>query len=292
MQRDENGEVLKLGPPASGELTIKVDPAAVSAPFAAGTQTLLPGSAIHDRRHLDQDLTLFVYKGQGRITVNERSLAVAPGIMLHVPRGTWYAARNTGTGLFQIAWVGSPGIELFFRDLSGLGSSPSEQALQEVAQRHHVEFRAPAVLPAPAGSRPHRHQRGRRGGGRPRMQPAPSSTVVPPVIGAAPISSAPAATPHRHRDRGPRRRRGGAGLRRPPAAPGIKPLPSVKAPQSSQRSGRPPQRSRNPRKVKEVYMGGQWIKVEGDGPAIAPSRKRLDPNRNRDDDTPPLSFTL
>lgn len=277
--REEAGEILKLGPPASGEIAIRIDPGAAAAPFAAGTQTLLPGSAIHDRRHLDQDLTLFVHKGQGRVTLNERSMAVAPGVMLHVPRGSWYALRNTGTGLFQIAWVGSPGIELFFRDLSRVGMSPSPPALHELAQRHHVEFRPATAAPIPADPRRHRRHRGRRGGGR-RPPPAPSSTAAPPIVIAAPVGSAPAAAPRVHRDRGPHRRRGNAGPRT---------IPPAKAPQSGQRSGRAPQR---PRKVKEVYMGGRWIRVEGDGPVIAPRRARPDPNRNRDDDTPPLSVAL
>ena len=333
LRAPEHGEVVKLGPPAAGEVIITVDPASAGTAFAAGIQTFLPGAHMPVHRHLDRDVVLFVSKGQGRVTLNERILNVVPGAMLHVPRGAWSGVRNTGTGAFQIAWVSAPpGLEAWFRDLSRLGASPSADVLNELAQRHRIEFRPAAdEAPRPAGA--HRHQRrgGRRGrGGRgpARLsasgpQATPSSVPLEPV---SPLSIAPAASRHPRGHRRRHRRRGGA----PPA---LAPAP---APQSS-RPGRQPsgwrhslgrqpigrrhslagedsagsvagkdspgsvagrprsaQRHR-PRRVKEVYMSGRWVRVEGEGPVIAsgPQRPgRLGPKPHGDDEPPAIPFSV
>ena len=212
LRAPEHGEVVKLGPPAAGEVIITVDPASAGTTFSAGTQTLLPGAQVLVHRHLDRDVVLFVSKGQGRVTLNERILNVVPGVMLHVPRGAWSGVRNTGTGAFQIAWVSAPpGLEAWFRDLSRLGASPSADVLKELALRHRVEFRPAADEPRPAG-RHHRRRRGGRGGrgGRgPARLNSPGSPAMPssvPLEPAAPPSVAPAAPAAPTAPRGPRRR--------------------------------------------------------------------------------------
>jgi len=250
----QKGEVLKLGPPASGEVVITIDPGSTGTAFAAGTQTLLSGAECPVQKHLDQDLVLFVHKGQGRATLNERVIVVVPGAMLYVPRGAWHGLRNTGTGTLQIAWVSAPpGLEAFFRDLSRASASPSAQALQELAQRHRIEFGQAADAPA-ASSAPHRHRRRRRGrGGASRRQ---QTGTAPAVSAPSPAQSSP---------------RSDAGRQRPP-------------------------RGRHRRRIKEVYMSGRWIQVEGEGPVIAPGRQpgQRGEQRRDDDETPggPLSVPL
>ena len=339
----EQGEVLKLGPPAAGEVTIAVDPNASATAFAAGTQTLRPGAEIPVQRHLDRDVALFVHKGQGRATLNERSLIVLPGAMLYVPRGAWHGVHNTGTGDLQIAWVSSPGVEVFFRDLSRAGASPSAQVLQELAQRHRIEFRPATAAPVPAA----RHHRGHRGGRQHRVgrtparpgssesvatppparieasSPTPVSPGVGPVSSTVPDASAASRAPHghsrrRHR-RGASRQPGGwrhsltgkdspgsvAGQRpTPPAAPPehrdkTGGAPSVPLPASTSGSARPgagrqqPPRGRYRRRIKEVYMGGQWVQVEGEGPTIAPRSPRpgrRGPKQDGDGEPPGVSL--
>lgn len=343
----DQGEVLKLGPPATGEVIIAVDPSAGATPFAAGTQTLRPGAEIPVQRHLDRDAALFVHKGQGRATLNGRSILVLPGAMWSVPRGAWHGVRNTGTGDLQIVWVSSPGLEVFFRELSRAGAAPtsSGQVLQELALRYGIEFRqaaeakgihtersagterVPADAPAPAP----RRRRGRRGGRRHRggRTPAPAnssgSVAIPPTArmeassatrvasGADPVSST---SPHALAvPRAPggqrRRRRPGsvAGPRpTPPAAPQqpraqAGAAPSVPPPASTSGSSRPsagrqpPPRGRHQRRVREVYMSGQWVRVEGEGPVIAPGSswaRRRGPKRGGDGEPPgvPLSVPL
>lgn len=299
-------------------------------------------------KHLDQDRVLFVHKGQGRATVNERVVLVVHGAMLYVPRGAWHSLRNTGTGALEIAWASSPpGVEDYFRDLSHVGASPSAQALQELAQRHRIEFRQATEAPAASGHRHHGRRGGRRhrGGRGPASSAAPgqgtivSSTSAQPSstasgvsgVGPAP-STTPAAPAASSAPRGRRRRRRGhggsrqpSGLRHslagedsagsvagqqltPPATvqrrreEGARPpAPVTPAPASGsarpdvgrQRSSRRPR----PRRVREVYMGGRWIQVEGEGTVIAPGRmgpEHRGRKRGEKDEPPntPLSVSL
>ena len=289
-----------------------VDPGSAGTAFAAGTQTLSPGAEIPVHKHLGRDAMLFVHKGQGRAILNERVINVVPGAMLHVPRNVWYSVRNTGTGALQIAWASSPpGLELFFRELSRLGGAPSAQALQELGQRYGIEFRpATEAPPVPEG----RRHRGRRGGrGRGRRPPTPptaaaSPSTLSPASGApsSVVSAAPAAPhapdPHRRRHR----RRGGTGRRSaPPVAAqgphepsaGTAPVsPSAPTPRPQRPAGGRPRSGslHRRRRVKEVYMGGRWVRVEGDGPVIAPGRQpgRRDPKRGEDDEPPPIRLSV
>ena len=308
----QKAEVVKLGPPASGEVTITVDPALAGTSFAAGTYALQPKAEIPAHRLMGRDELMVICKGQGRAILGEQSLIVVPGSLVFVPRGTWQGLRNTGTGLLQFVWVASPpGQETLFRELGRAGSAPSPEALQEIAQRHGLEFRAPGVTPSPAeapvsgGRRRHRGGRRHRGRDRAAAPTAPSAQA----LAAASMTPAPAAPPssataspvvpgdasRKRRHRGGRGRRRGAapsGGAPPPAASPSSPAAPARRQETKggasaagrRRSGRPHFRGR----PKEVYMGGQWVRVQGDEPVIAPGREQM---RRRakpsDDDEPP-----
>lgn len=324
------GEVLKLGPPAAGEVVIKVDSQQAGAPFAAGTRTLLPGAEIPSHRHLHRHEILFVHKGQGRVILDGQSMTALPGTMIIVPKQSWWSLRNTGTGLLHLAWVSEPGgVEVFFRELSSAGTSAGPDALKEIAQRHGIELGAEdaVVAQAPEPGRRHRRRRGGRGHGGP-ARPAPQTSSAPQSQAAAspapaqpamdrPLPSLPASsrgagqagglpaprgggvsTSVRQAGGRRRRRRGrGGGSGRPPAqqqpAAGTGPVvPPVAAgaragsgsgPKppavGAARPGGPPARrgerkggGGRPRRfgrVKEVYMGGKWVRVVGEGPVIS-----------------------
>lgn len=281
----ETGEVLKLGPPCAGQVVIKVDPALTGATFSAGIQTLLPGAEIPVQRHLQRDLVWFIHKGQGRAVLEDAGTTVVPGVMLSVPRQAWHGLRNTGTGALEFAWVAAPaGFEVFARALSRLGPAPDAAAVQELAHRHGIEYRPGGgpVQPPPRGRR--RGRGGRRRGTRPQTAaaqppahapgPSPSVPSRPVTAPAIPSGQTPpgASSPRRRRRR---RGRGGKGGGQPPAqraaqlsAPQTRPSPAPRGPrQERSRGGR--RQGRGWGRVKEVYMGGRWVRVSGEGPVIA-----------------------
>ena len=266
-------ELLKLGPPATGEIFIKVDPKRTGATFAMGTESLAPGAAIPVHRHLSQDEVLFIYKGQGRATLEGKSMTVLPGVMLYVPRNAWHGLRNTGTGLLQFTWTSAPpGIEEFFRAVSRLGPSSDAASMQAIAQRHGLEFHPTGETVAatgPATGQRHRRRRGRGGGGRgqPQTQPTPTAAQPAPPVLVSPAPPQPAAAPaagQPRRGRRPRHRGRHGRPSQPAATPGAsspspKPLrPPTAAPR---RQGGASRHYRG--RVKEVYMDGRWVQVTG-----------------------------
>lgn len=258
-----------------------------------GTYAIPPGGALPAHRHLDREVVWFVHKGQGRATVEGRSATILPGMTVTVPRQRWCSLRNTGTGLLQLAWTASPtGLEALFRELAQPGTPASPTALQDVGRRHGMEFRLegePQPSGAPARQPPHRRSRrrhrGRGGSGQGSAKPAPSisaeasSATQPPLVTTQTVSlSLPAAgRPSRHRRR---HRRGhqrpqptstatssGSSVQGAPK-PALRPASSTKPDRSAAgRSRRPPRQYRG--RVKEVYMGGRWVRVSGEGPVVA-----------------------
>ena len=241
-------------------------------------------------------------------------MTVVPGMMVYAPRQSWHSLRNTGTGMLEVAWLAAPpGIEEFFREYSRLGTGADAAAMQALAQRYGIEF-GPGGSPAPSGAKPsgRRHRRRHRGGRGPRQgttQPqqvaagehaTTPSTVQPGAAVAAPSPHRPPGggrRPHRRRHRS---RPGGpsaaavSDLSAPPAtsSPSAPSRPQLPPKPRAVRGGGPRRRGR----IKEVYMGGRWIQVSGEGPVIDPGRERPSsgrPGPRRDDDTPgPLSVPL
>jgi len=305
----DKGEVLKLGPPTSGELIIWVDPARTGSAFVMGTQTLLPGARIPLHRHLHQDEVLFVHKGQGRATLEGKAITVGPGVMIVVPRQAWHSLRNTGTGVLQVAWTSAPpGIEAFFRELAALNDASDLAALQALAHRHGVEFR-PEGEPAGQEGAGRRHRRGRHGRGPHRQRPPQAarpealqvvSTAVPPQLQtAAPLP--PGQPRRRRRHRGRHRGMGTSTASAPvPSGRGAPTTPTVPPPQA--RPAAPPRhrpggrgRGGSRSRVKEVYMEGRWIQVSGEGPVIAEGHTRPErrgPNGGEDDEPPATRLSV
>ena len=152
-----------------------------------------------------------------------------------------------------------------------------------------------------------RRRRGRGRGGRSPVTPPAAGTPTPlPSVSATTIAQATSSPPpsvislpapaasassapgsgsrhRRRRGRGGRGRGGQAGSPRPQAvtpaatASGQPPVPAPKTPRTASPPGQKRQtddkRRRSGgyrRRVKEVYMGGRWVRVEGEGPVISP----------------------
>ncbi len=205
-------------------------------------QTLLPGALIPPNRHLRTHEVLFIHKGQGRMMVADRSFTVVPGVMVVVPPHTWQSLRNTGTGTLQIIWMATPpGIELFLREFARQGPALDAAALVQLGQQHGIEFRAATEAPVKPPPRHRRHRRVRH-----RPFEGPQQRSPQPLSPKPPQPSPPA----------------------PPT-----PKPEQRPPSST--TSRPPRERarrvdhRRREHVKEVYMGGRWVKVSGDGPVIS-----------------------
>ncbi|MBI2174099.1 MAG: cupin domain-containing protein [Candidatus Omnitrophica bacterium] len=215
-------------------------------PAIAGLRTLAPSASIPLYRHATTDEIWFIHKGQGRLTLNSQTRTVVPGASIYLPAQAWRSLRNTGTGLLQFVWVVThPGMEQFFRQLSQTAAGERMEGWRELGLRHGIEFATEAEIPrllakprTGQGRHPGRRNRHHRRAG------TVESRRQPPV--ATPASQPVSQTP--------------------PEA-----LPSAPAKDAEKPAGKPPSRSSS---VKEVYMGGRWIRVAGEGPVIAQGWQR------------------
>ena len=252
------GETLTASLPSPRSFIIRVDPVATGSPFTVVTECLPSRAKVPAHRHRYRDFVLVVYHGQGRCLLERKPWTLVPGVVLFVPRQQAIELHNTGTGILQLAWISAPpGFETCVRELSRLGAQADPTLLRDVAERHGIEVEGvapsipeasakPSELPQPrpgrAGRHRHRGGRSRRRhppSGTPQAPPAASDVATPPAV----IAPAPSPSPA-------------------PAPPAASPRASPRA--RGERSR--PRRSR----VKEVYMGGRWVKVSGEGPVIAP----------------------
>lgn len=116
------GEVLRMGGAAGGEVIIKVDPGKTGSPqMAMGVQRLEGEIPVH--LHEQEEEFLFIHSGEGVGTLGEESVPVKAGTTIYVPPGTWHGVRNTGGEPAEIVWVVTPGagettqLEKFFREV-------------------------------------------------------------------------------------------------------------------------------------------------------------------------------
>lgn len=256
-----------------------------------GLWTLPPRVASPRVRHLSHHHAWIVHKGQGHAVVDEGHATVLPGTVIAVPPQSWFSLRNTGTGLLQGIWVSAPGgLERFFRALAArAGESKDDVAgFQALAQQCGMEVQpasdAASRPPGVGGGRRHRRRggRGRRqtaAPSQPRQAPTPP-VVEPPGQARGPsrgvatspaVASSTGPSPRgdgkRHRRRRGRRGHGG----RPSVTSGSTPAtaPSASAPPAQATPRGPRDRRRRFGRVKEVYMGGRWVRVQGEGPVIS-----------------------
>jgi len=279
-----SGEVFKLSPPVSGEVLLTVPADRAGGAFSVGLETLEVGRELYAQRLLKWDKVLVTVRGQGTVRMDGAGATqmLLPGAIVYVPRQTWYRLHNTGTGMLKLAWVVAPGgIEAYYRELGQVADLSDLDAVQQIAKRHGVELSA-GELPLGQGQAPRRRRRSRRRG-RGRTSPADSSSRS--TLAHVPSASEPGAQEPSGAPAGPakgqrgRRRRGGRrsqASKTPQTGATAKPstghVPAAPKQARTQRPARPDRgrgRGRRSRFTKEVYMGGHWVKVEGEGPVIA-----------------------
>jgi quercetin dioxygenase-like cupin family protein len=139
--RDE-GEVLHR---ANGKIVVKVDPSRGSQGLSLGTQDLFAGSGIPIHRHDGADEVLMIEEGRAHAIVDGKTIAVGPGSIVYVPRGTWHGVESAGDPIHLVWIVTPPGLEAFFRAVGAAPGEPVKQLspadLEEIGRQHGTTFR-------------------------------------------------------------------------------------------------------------------------------------------------------
>ncbi len=127
----DEGEVL---PVRNTKVIVKVDPKTGSHSMAAGTQDLGTGAGIPLHKHDNADEMLVVQKGAAMAILGDTRKLAGPGSTVFIPRGVWHGVEPVKQAS-QVLWVVSPpGLEGFFRDVSGKQLTPAE--MQDIARKH------------------------------------------------------------------------------------------------------------------------------------------------------------
>ena len=124
------GELVYVG---RDPVRIKISPEG-KGPFGMITQDVSPGTTIPVHLHENEDEVIFIQDGTGEAILGDRTVPLAKGSTLFVPRGTWHGGRNTGLStLFWIAIYTPSGFEGYFREIgrSGPDATPRSTTPEE-----------------------------------------------------------------------------------------------------------------------------------------------------------------
>jgi len=148
LQADE-GERRVRRNATKGPFIIKVDRQNGGSPdLVMGYEELAPGAEIQLHRHLVADEILFVHRGSGVVSLDEKESRVSTGATVYIPRNVSISARNTGSEPLGIAFIFSkPGFEELMRDNSVLEGQPVTPVSAEERERIRQKHRWHTVYP-------------------------------------------------------------------------------------------------------------------------------------------------
>jgi len=128
----------------SGNIVIKADPTKGATGMAMGTQHLKVGAGIPVHRH-EQDEILFISDGGGTAIMGEARVPVEKGATIFIPKGVWHGVENAVTDTHLLWIVTPPGLEGFFREISGTPGAPPKpltpEQRNEIAKKHGTTFK-------------------------------------------------------------------------------------------------------------------------------------------------------
>lgn len=99
------------------------------------TEDIIPGRKLRIHKHLNNDELIFIHKGQGTFTLDEKVIEVKTGDVIFVPRDTWHGLDNTGKdNLIMIFQYSPAGFEEYFIENGTLvGMSSKEKSEEDYA---------------------------------------------------------------------------------------------------------------------------------------------------------------
>lgn len=110
------------------------------------TEDIVAGRKLRIHRHLFHDELVFIHKGAGIFTLDEKLIEVKTGTVIFVPRGMWHGLENTGQESILMVFQYSPaGFEGFFRENgTAVGMEPktrSEAEYAATAKKYGMEYK-------------------------------------------------------------------------------------------------------------------------------------------------------
>lgn len=114
---DEEGETYQW---RDGTARVKIKIAKVNGAESISflSESFIPGDAIRVHKHSSEDELIFIHKGSGIFTLDEKEYHIQSGAVALVPKGIWHGLKNTGTENIEMRFAYTPsGFEGYFREL-------------------------------------------------------------------------------------------------------------------------------------------------------------------------------
>ena len=112
----DEGQSLWQPAPAQGYVTVKLSARNSDyGAYSAGIQVLPPDCHVREHGHQINHELIFVFEGQGTVTVNDLTSAIQTGATVLFEPGSYHRIDNTGNTDLKLFWVYSPpGLEHWF----------------------------------------------------------------------------------------------------------------------------------------------------------------------------------
>ncbi len=96
------------------------------------SETFKPGDALPVHKHLNEDELIFLHKGSGLFTLDDKQYQIKEGVVALVPKGIWHGLQNTGSENIEMRFGYTPsGFEGFFREVGTPVGQPFIQKTME-----------------------------------------------------------------------------------------------------------------------------------------------------------------
>ena len=96
------------------------------------TLDIIPGDKIRIHKHLYNEELIFVHRGEGTLTLDEKSIKVKTGAVVFVPRDVWHGVNNTGKeNLLVVVQYSPAGFEEYFIENGTPVGMPTKERSEE-----------------------------------------------------------------------------------------------------------------------------------------------------------------
>jgi quercetin dioxygenase-like cupin family protein len=114
---EQDGETLLLRD-GTAIVRIKISKAQGALSISFLSESFRPGDGLPVHKHLNEDELIFLHKGSGLFTLDEKQYQISEGAVALVPKGVWHGLQNTGNENIEMRFAYTPsGFEGFFREV-------------------------------------------------------------------------------------------------------------------------------------------------------------------------------
>lgn len=95
-------------------------------------EDMIPGRKMRVHKHLENDELIFIQKGKGKLTLDDKLVEVNAGDVAFIPRGVWHGLDNTGEDNLLMVFQYSPaGFEEYFIENGTIEGMPAREKTKE-----------------------------------------------------------------------------------------------------------------------------------------------------------------